>query len=377
MAGEQRKASLSLTGSELIDILRQLDLVLECNKSGLGSLNLLCVAAELLLFLEEKRGLKLTLVEELEAHLHPQYQLRMLDYIRSQEGFGQFILTTHSITLAANIPLENLIILKENKVFPMGKEYTECEEGDYSFLHRFLDATKANLFFARGVIMVEGDAENLLLPAVAKVIERPLHEYGVSIVNVGSTAYKRYARIFQRKDGQQMGIPVAIVTDLDVRSIEYYKDDSDEERKLKMLHVTDEVKAALTEICASVDFSELPEYVKTKSEFNEYLTRHKNAGSRVVKKQERDEVIQYFIDNRTEITAEAITHLRQNKAEALAAVYPEGEIKLFTAKNWTLEYEIAKSGLYKELPRKKATRHTKMGQMISLLTRYSSPLMMA
>ena len=349
MAGEQRKASLSLTGSELIDILRQLDLVLECNKSGLGSLNLLCVAAELLLFLEEKRGLKLTLVEELEAHLHPQYQLRMLDYIRSQEGFGQFILTTHSITLAANIPLENLIILKENKVFPMGKEYTECEEGDYSFLHRFLDATKANLFFARGVIMVEGDAENLLLPAVAKVIERPLHEYGVSIVNVGSTAYKRYARIFQRKDGQQMGIPVAIVTDLDVRSIEYYKDDSDEERKLKMLHVTDEVKAALTEICASVDFSELPEYVKTKSEFNEYLTRHKNAGSRVVKKQERDEVIQYFIDNRTEITAEAITHLRQNKAEALAAVYPEGEIKLFTAKNWTLEYEIAKSGLYKEL----------------------------
>lgn len=95
MAGEQRKASLSLTGSELIDILRQLDLVLECNKSGLGSLNLLCVAAELLLFLEEKRGLKLTLVEELEAHLHPQYQLRILDYIRSQEGFGQFILTTH------------------------------------------------------------------------------------------------------------------------------------------------------------------------------------------------------------------------------------------------------------------------------------------
>ena len=349
MAGEQRKASLSLTGSELIDILRQLDLVLECNKSGLGSLNLLCVAAELLLFLEEKRGLKLTLVEELEAHLHPQYQLRMLDYIRSKEGFGQFILTTHSITLAANIPLENLIILKENKVFPMGKEYTECEEGDYSFLHRFLDATKANLFFARGVIMVEGDAENLLLPAVAKVIGRPLHKYGVSIVNVGSTAYKRYAKIFQRKDGQQMGIPVAIVTDLDVRSIEYYKDDSDEERKMKMMHVTEEVKAALTELCASVDFSELPEYVKTKSEFNEYLTRHKNAGSRVVKKQERDEANQYFIDNRAEITAEAITHLRQNKAEDLAAVYPEGEIKLFAAKNWTLEYEIAKSGLYKEL----------------------------
>lgn len=85
LAGERRSAQLSLTGSDLIDILRQLDLVLENNKSGLGSLNLLCIAAELLLFLEAKRGLKLTLIEEIEAHLHPQYQLRMIEYIRSQE----------------------------------------------------------------------------------------------------------------------------------------------------------------------------------------------------------------------------------------------------------------------------------------------------
>lgn len=349
MTGEKRMATLSLTGSELIDILRQLDLVLEKNKSGLGSLNLLCVAAELLLFLEEKSGLKLTLIEELEAHLHPQYQLRLLDYIRRQESFGQFILTTHSITLAANIPLENLIILREDKVFPMGADYTECTSGDYNFLHRFLDATKANLFFARGVIMVEGDAENLLLPAIAKVLGRDLHENGVSIVNVGSTAYKRYAKIFQRKDGLQMGIPVAIVTDLDVRSIEYYNDDPDEERKMKMLHVTDEVKTALAEKCPSVEFSEMPEYIRTKAEFDDFLTHHKKEGARGVKKQDRIDANQYFEENKALITAEAIAHLRQKKRKALATIYPKGDIKLCAAKNWTLEYEIAKSGLYKEL----------------------------
>lgn len=350
MAGEQRKASLSLTGSELIDILRQLDLVLESNKSGLGSLNLLCVAAELLLFLEDERGVKLTLIEELEAHLHPQYQLRMLDYIRKQEGFGQFILTTHSITLAANIPLENLIVLKEEKVFPMGADYTECESGDYNFLHRFLDATQANLFFARGVIMVEGDAENLLLPAIARVIGRPLHNYGVSIVNVGSTAYKRYAKIFQRKDGQKMGIPIAIVTDLDVRSIEYYRD-GDEERKKKMLHCTDEIKNALAVKCPSVDFADLPEFVMTKAEMNDYVTQHKKSGvkGKGVKKQEREDALQYFADNASEITAEAITKLRQKKTETLTVTFPDSDIKMFVAKNWTLEYEIAKSGLYKHL----------------------------
>lgn len=351
MAGEQRKASLSLTGNELIDILRQLDLVLESNKSGLGSLNLLCVAAELLLFLEEKQGLKLTIIEELEAHLHPQYQLRMLDYIRSKEGFGQFILTTHSITLAANIPLENLIVLKDDKAFPMGASSTECTKSDYRFLHRFLDATKANLFFARGIIMVEGDAENLLIPTIAKIIGRSLHEHGVSIVNVGSTAYKRYVKIFQRKDGQNMGIPVAIVTDLDIRSIEYYKDDPDEERKKKMLHCSEEVKTAIVEKCPSVDFADLPEFIITKTELNDYLTNHKKEGTNVkgIKKQEREDVNRFFDESASEITTEAIFYLRQKKSKALSAFYPDGDIKLFVAKNWTLEYEIAKSGLYKEL----------------------------
>ena len=353
MAGEKREAQLSLTGSELIDILRQLDLILENNKSGLGSLNLLCVAAELLLFLEEKQGLRLTLIEELEAHLHPQYQLRMLDYIRSQEDLGQFILTTHSITLAANIPLENLIVLKEDKVFPMGSAYTRCTDGDYRFLHRFLDATKANLFFARGILMVEGDAENLLLPAVAKVLGKPLHEYGVSIVNVGSTAYKRYAKIFQRTDRQQMGIPVAIVTDLDVRSIEYYQEDPDEKRIKKILHCTDGVKGELEGKCPFVDFNALPEYIMSKADLNEFLHSHKMEGVREnrIKKKERDrDAVSAFFDNHAEdITAEAIEHERQIKRKELASIYPEGDIKLFVAKHWTLEYEIAKSGLYQEL----------------------------
>jgi putative ATP-dependent endonuclease of OLD family len=86
-------------------------------------------------------------------------------------------------------------------------------------LERFLDATKANLFFARGVIIVEGDAENILIPTIAEIIEKPLHEYGVSIVNVGTTAYKRYAKIFLRKNKDDnndwLDIPVSVVTDKD------------------------------------------------------------------------------------------------------------------------------------------------------------------
>jgi putative ATP-dependent endonuclease of OLD family len=104
----------------------------------------------------------------------------------------------------------------------MGHNDTQLNQGDYKFLERFLDATKANLFFARGVIIVEGDAENILIPTIAEIIGTPLHGYGVSIVNVGSTAYKRYAKIFLRQDkddekykNEWLDIPVSIISDKD------------------------------------------------------------------------------------------------------------------------------------------------------------------
>ena len=87
----------------------------------------------------------------------------------------------------------------------MAVSYTHLKSS-YRFLERFLEATRANLFFAKGVILVEGDAENLLRPTIAYIIGRPFHRYGVSIVNVGSTAYKRYADIFKRKDNADFGV---------------------------------------------------------------------------------------------------------------------------------------------------------------------------
>jgi len=216
---DKREPQIKITPAELQSILRKLELALEENKAGLGTLNLLYMAAELIhLNRENHYGLRLALIEELEAHLHPQAQLRVLKSLLNKESKGvQYIFTTHSVILGSSIPLKYIKLCYNGAVFSLDKSSTALNESDYQFLERFLDATKANLFFAKGIIIVEGDAENLIIPTVAEIIGRPLHKFGVSIVNVGNTALLRYSNIFKQKNGSSLPIKAAVVTDLDLK----------------------------------------------------------------------------------------------------------------------------------------------------------------
>ena len=212
------KTNINITENNLFSILNSLNLKLSENKIGLGTLNQLYMALELLLFETEGNILNLCLIEELEAHLHPQAQLRTIKHFQNKNNENnQIILTTHSITLASSVKLENLILCKNNKAYSMRAENTKLEEHDYKFLEMFLDATKANLFFAKGVILVEGTAENILIPTIAEIIGKPLHEYGISVVNVGNIAFFKYSKIFLREKEEKLNIPISIITDLDIK----------------------------------------------------------------------------------------------------------------------------------------------------------------
>ncbi|MCX6325040.1 MAG: AAA family ATPase [Bacteroidia bacterium] len=214
-------AKFTISGQSLSGILEKLILDFSEGNSGLGSYNRLYIATELLLLKRTNYyGLKLLLIEEMEAHLHPQAQLRLIEYLQDEiaEKTGvQLIMTTHSPNLASKVKLGNLIICKDGKAFPMGSDFTELEKGDYLFLERFLDVTKANLFFAQGVILVEGDAENILIPVMADILGKSFTKHGVSVVNVQSTAFLRYSKIFKRKLDKKMGVKVAVVTDNDIK----------------------------------------------------------------------------------------------------------------------------------------------------------------
>lgn len=235
---EKHKSKLEISNPEIKNILEKISLgIVGKENLGLGTMNRLYMAAELLHLKNDNwNGLRLCLIEELEAHLHPQAQMKIIEALQDEKE-AQFILSTHSPNLASKLKLHNLILCKDNNVYPLGQDpkeksgtnnkdkYTKLANDDYEFLKRFLDVTKANLFFAKGVILVEGWSEEILLPVIANKIGCDLTEKEISIVNVGSTAYLRFAKIFLRqKPGEILNIPVSVITDLDNRPEK--KDDS-------------------------------------------------------------------------------------------------------------------------------------------------------
>jgi len=193
------------------------DLFRSLEENSLGYNNLLYLAtvlAELQNPGPNEDYLRVLLIEEPEAHLHPQLQIRLLKYLEqtaTQSGI-QVIVTTHSPVLASAVSLKTMIHLCSHPDGAVATALRDCclTPESEAFISRWLDATKSTLLFARAVILVEGIAEALLLPELAKqvlkkhneacdpqqVLPESLEDAGVAVINMNGIYFRHFMQLF-------------------------------------------------------------------------------------------------------------------------------------------------------------------------------------
>ena len=124
-------------------------------------------------------------------------------------------LTTHSPHIASVAPLRSLVLLKDtgdDGTVGHSTASIALSDGEADDLTRYLDVTRAEMLFARGVILVEGDAERFLMPTFAKTLGKPLDHLGITVSSVAGTNFVPYAKLLTG-----LGIPFSIITDWDPR----------------------------------------------------------------------------------------------------------------------------------------------------------------
>jgi len=175
------------------------------------------------------------LVEEPEAHLHPQYQNTFFGYLNKLQDKGlQIFMTSHSPTITAKSDLKNITILQKQNHQIKALSFANLGEDDFSItnrkhLRKFLDTTKSQMFFASGVILVEGIVEAILIPILSKKFLKPksfdLEKEGVELVNIGGVAFEHFAKLFNNDSvDKRLLTKCSILTDSDPKDDKPFSD---------------------------------------------------------------------------------------------------------------------------------------------------------
>ncbi len=180
---------------------------------------------------EHIQPLHLVLVEEPEAHLHAQVQQvfinKAYNLLRKHIDLGektalctQLVVSTHSSHVAHEADFANLRYFRRRPALTTGETPTTTVanlsyvfgDGDetHRFVRRYLKATHCDLFFADGIIFVEGQAERILVPHFIRHHFDSLSRRYITLLDLGGSHAHSFKELVD-----ELGLATLIIADLD------------------------------------------------------------------------------------------------------------------------------------------------------------------
>ena len=172
-------------------------------------------------YMPVSKGVTILAIEEPEAHLHPVNQ-RLIYKDVIQNSNNSVLLTTHSTHITSIAPIASIVHLHMDAAGSTAIHATAdmpMKKGEFLDVERYLDVKRGEIYLGKGVLLVEGIAEEYLIPKFADLLGKSLNKNGIVICNINCTNFTPYVKMLRSLD-----IPYAVITDGDF----YYNGKGDE-----------------------------------------------------------------------------------------------------------------------------------------------------